>query len=802
MINKLFLRWIVLFGLCSTFALSAISADTLPEVDDFNSDTEGWTGANVSWNSSGKRLFINHDNFASKTYDFGVENANQIVSIELKVTEISSWENDDHLQVRVDGTTNGIPVLDETVNGTSEMHTFSAVLDKNGQLKMTITPNTSDNAEDIYIEKITISASANNYSKSYTPDFFLRKQLYAKGNMKMIGNTVLVAPTTQNSSTICTSYTNGSFIPNATNTNDEYYLCGYSVDGNQINATRSELNIPKTSKILWAGLYWQALIKTTDFSTSQTIKIRNDANGSNSYKSISPDRLYYMESGYSSTTAYSAFKDVTSLFTENGWVDGNYTVANIPVYEGKLSNLGTYGAWSLTVIYEDTSEQYRSFSVYDGWDRVSNSRDVTISPSGFYTPNRLLVTAEAKVSLFTAEGDKNIDGDTLETKNYRTNSSVTLPASSNNTFISTISGGGSRTPNAVNNQGIDIQTYEIGDLLEKKQTDMDFTLTSTGDVYWPSVIAFSTVLIAPELCYDYSFKQNGAYLKASNTGNQLPLLSGYISDAALETTIYIRNKDADILAQGLSFYTDVNTSMFNYINNSVETSNVNGSILIPRIPDATASCNYTTAGTTNIGCDSGADIRIGLGNGATGYGQYEGGSLSNKEFVYAKFSMDPVGVNRIADINQSLGLKLNYYIVPKTGATPIPYDYTFGDEIKLCPPSSGYAPTWGTFNVVDRNAPTYGAYSLPINNLHTQVSRKPFDVDVAAYGDDGSKTYNIRPTADINTTVLVEMIDNDAFHDANASCANPDSNVSQAIYVPLTITGGLTGDMTDLELRR
>ncbi|MDD3597864.1 hypothetical protein, partial [Sulfuricurvum sp.] len=34
--------------------------------------------------------------------------------------------------------------------------------------------------------------------------------------------------------------------------------------------------------------------------------------------------------------------------------------------------------------------------------------------------------------------------------------------------------------------------------------------------------------------------------------------------------------------------------------------------------------------------------------------------------------------------------------------------------------------------------------------------------------------------------------------DANASCANPDSNVSQAIYVPLTITGGLTGDMTDL----
>lgn len=800
-LNKLFLRWIAVFGMVMVFTVSAMG-DTLPQTDDFNTSIDGWGGtANVTWNSAGKRLFIDRDDIASKTYDFGVENANKIVSITLKATEIGTWESDDDIEIRVDGTNDGYKIIDDTVDGSNETYNFSAVLDKNGQLKMTIIPNTDDNSEDVYIEIITISASNNTYSKNYTPDFFLRKQLYAKGNMKMIGNTVLVAPrdngetgsaSSNNGNANCSTYTNGNFIEDATDTNDEYTLCGYSVDGTQTNATRSELNISKSAKILWAGLYWQALIKTDDFSTSQTIKIRNDLNGTNSYKSISPDRLYYVDSGYSSTTSYSAFKDVTSLFTSNGWVDGNYTVAGIPVYEGKLSDLGTYGAWSLVVIYEDSSstEQYRSFSVFDGWDRVSSSKDVTIRPAGFYTPNRFLTASEAQVSLFTAEGDKNIVGDKLETKNYRDNTPVVLPELSTNTFTSKISGGGSRTPNAANNQGIDIQTHEIGDLLEKKQTEMDFTLTSTGDVYWPSVIAFSTVLVAPELCYDYSFKQDGVYLNADNNGSQLPLLQGYISDSPIEVAIYLRNNEADIKAQGVSFYTDLNATVFNYINGTTQTSNVNSSQYIPR-SDQVGICNYDDPETTPIGCSSVANIRIGMGDGATGYSQNGAGELGDKDFVYAKFNIDPIGINGVQEVNQSLGLKLNYYIVPKTGASPIPYDYAFGTDIAMCPPADGYTPVWGIFNVVDHNANIVNG--LPANNLRTQVSRKPFAVDVATYEKNTDGKYTKVPTIDMNTTVMVEMIQIGGFHDINSTCFDPGRSISTPVFVKI---GNTSTDMT------
>jgi len=637
-------------------------------------------------------------------------------------------------------------------------------------------------------------------------DFTLRKQLYAKGNIKTIGNTILVNPTDSKNNNYCSTYTNGTFEDgDGSTSNAGYYLCGYSVDGSQTNATTSELDLPLGAKVIWAGLYWQSIVANGDWNSNMTIRFRKDGNA---YENITPDKLDYQEdSGHDGYTSYSAFKDVSSYFGENKWNEGNYTVSNIPVYEGYIPSLGTYGAWSLVAIYEVNGEKFRSFSVFDGWRVIQTASagteySYTIPVSGFYTPNRVLDSTAAKVSIFAAEGDayfgaSNDRRDVLSTINYNNGQVVNL-GTQYNTFNSSISGGGYRRPNLTNNFGIDIQSFDIGTYLQPKQTDMNFKFTTFQDTFWPSMIAFATELVAPQLCYDYSFKQDGHYLKADNNGSQLPLLTGYISEEPIETAIYLRNNEADIKAEGISFYTDVNATVFDYLNGTVATSNINGSVFIPRA-ETNGGCGYDDAATTPIGCNSGANIRIGIGGDATGYSQAGGGNLGDREFVYAKFSMDPIGVNGIVEVNQSLGLKLNYYIIPKTGATPIPYDYEFGTDIVMCPPSSGYSPAWGTFNVIDRNAGSYSSngQTLPTNNLRTQISRKQFAVDVAAYGKHTDNTYTIRPTADINTTVLVEMIDNDAFHDANASCANPDSNVSQAIYVPLTIRSGASGDMTD-----
>lgn len=642
-------------------------------------------------------------------------------------------------------------------------------------------------------KNVTITVSDAPVVTANYRDFELRTQLYAKGNMKTIGNTVLVAPS-PNSSADCSTYTNGAYLTTSTSANTDVTLCGYSVDGTQLNATTSELALPANSKVLWAGLYWQGMMKNS-VDTNMIVKIRQN-NGS--YVDIRPNVLNYADSGYNydgdNGISYAAFTNITHLFGNGKWNEGNYTVAGVPVIEGgEGSGLGTYGAWTLVAIYETPTERFRSFSVFDGWKKVTSSTDAVIDVSGFYTPNRILDTTAAKVSIFAAEGDLPYTGDQLVTKNYNTNATVNLQTIANNTFNSSVTGGGTRTPNPSNNFGIDIQSFDIGDLLMPKQTDMRFTLTSSLDVYWPSMIAFATELVAPELCYDYSFKQDGHYLKADNNGSQLPLLSGYVSDSPIEVAIYLRNNEADIKAQGVSVYSDVNASMFQYIPNTVQTSNINGSQYIPRT-NTTGACSYTDTDTTPIGCSDGSNIRIGVGKGATGYSQNGAGELGDREFIYAKFDMYPHGVNGISDINQSLGLSLNYYIVPKTGASPIPYDYEFGTDIAMCPPSSGYTPVWGTFNVVDRSASTL-ANGLPVNNLRTQVSRKPFYVDVAVYEknpSDGNK-YTKVPTMDINTTVLAEIIDNDAFHDANASCANPGSSLTDPIYVRISNT---STDMT------
>ena len=646
---------------------------------------------------------------------------------------------------------------------------------------------TASNGEGSSTKVVTINVTITP-SGAYDP-FSLRKQLYVKGNMKTIGNTVLVAPTTQNS-TICNTYTNGAFTVDASNRNDEYYLCDYKIDtttAGLTNSTKSELDITTTAKVLWAGLYWQALVANGTTLTTP-VKIRRDESGS-SYTDVSPKEVHYdVDSYVTGYTSYSAFADVTSTFTSNGWGKGNYTVANVPAVEGKIANLGTYGAWTLVIVYEDPTndaEKFRSFSIFDGWQQVKSGAPATIPVSGFYTPNRTMIDSESTVSVFTAEGDKNIDGDQLKTKNYNTNADVVLPSGSSNTFTSLVTGGAARTPNATNNQGIDIQTFNIGNLLTPKQTNMSFTFTSSQDVYWPSMIAVATVLLEPQMCYDYSLKQDGRFLTIDRS-NSYPVINQAISGSNLDLTIYLRNKEADINIDGLSVKADLNASNFTYTSGTViQTSNLNGSVLIPRgAPVNNPPCAYNQSSGNaigDLGCTGVVDdptkpddiLRVRKGNG----------TLGSEEFVFTQMTLKPTN-GSFSGINESLGLSADYYMTAGGTQIPIPNYILGSSNVPLCPSSADYVPAFGYFNVVERGT----AVGTNIkNNIKAKISRKSFDMDVA-FDSTPTTADNAVPTGDLNTTVLVDMIDADAFGDTNTSCRNPDANVTGQIFVPLTIT--------------
>jgi len=601
----------------------------------------------------------------------------------------------------------------------------------------------------IFLSSSLFSAITNGYR-----DFSIRHHVFYKGDLVSIGNSVLVPPTNQSSNT-CSTYTNGPYSTNVSGSNANYYLCGYKVDAGTTNSTTAELNLPAGATVQWAGLYWQALVKDNSFSTNMNIKIKKD---SGAYTTIGYDDIDYLSgSGKSGYTSYSAFKDITTMFTSNNWADGNYTVANIPVHQGKVDTLGTYGAWNLVVIYEDLSQaqKFRSFSVFDGWKVVkdaNNYRDVQIDLSGFYTPKETPINAN--IAVFVAEGDKHIYGDYLKTFNYNNSpaSSVNLMPSgeTSQTFNSSISGTYARTPKLVNNNGIDIQTHSIGNYLKTEQTDIEFHFTSNQDTYWPSVLAFSTELYVPEFCYDYAYSQQGIYFTEENDGSKNPEIVGsVIREEPVEVKFFIRNLvDSDIeVTDMLVNITDINTTQAKYISDSTKLAKKGN--LIPKALSDSADLN--------VGNDSNGDYIKGINVG----------EISSNDNFYVYYELNP----KQSELNMPMSVKANYNLVISNG-TIIPYSLSLKSDIPICSTSNFvYAPAKGIFNLVHNNYDPY--YNLP-----TQVTSREGNFKVKSLDPSDFET-----PKSVSTVVAVEMIDSSAFHDTNASCLEMASAISPRVWI-------------------
>ncbi len=598
-------------------------------------------------------------------------------------------------------------------------------------------------------------------------DFCLRRQTMLPGNMITTGNTILVAPyngvdENSNSSADCSTYTNGTYIDNATLSNDNYNLCAYHVGGpGTPAATVATVTMPdaNNSTVEWAGLYWQALVDDNVTLNGHSIRLKN---GSDTYETFTYDKLNYQSSGFSSTNAYSAFKDVTTILQTNNWKDGNYTVADIPVREGKISGLGTYGAWSLVIIYRNNSESIRSFTVFDGWrniDTGSGNNNVPIALSGFYTPKDGDINAS--VSVFAAEGDKHIAGDTLTVEDQTNgNAEVTLTTVSNNTFHSGIDGAGLRTPNPTNNQGIDIHTYQLGNVnggenvLAYEQSDLTFRFKTTGDYYWPSMLAFSTEVYTPSFCYDYAYKQNGVFFTEIN--NDLlrdPRITGFVTDGNdINVSLMILNReDSDVSAKNLKLsIEDINTTQAVYKRNTVSILNPNEVVPLV-VPDSSLI----------VADDFIKDIN---------YADVAG---TEKIFTYYTITPDlPSDLNH--EINISLNATFTYDLVlplPSGGEITIPsVSKAGGTNLPLCAVGGQYITKseWGIFNVVDN-----GIYSTgnEYYNIPTQVVNRVGDLAIVAYESNSSVADNTE-TPDLNSTTLigVDLIDASSYQSVTSAC--------------------------------
>jgi len=654
--------------------------------------------------------------------------------------------------------------------------TYTPDINYEGSDSFTYTVTDANGATDSATVTISIVNPASTHSDF--ADFTKRTSFFARGELVSIGNAWTVNP--QNYTiTTCNTYTTGPYVDPVSSNNADYYYCHYNIDGNQGEAaTQAELLIPPNSTIKWAGLYWQALTPHKDSYDDLSIKIRYDGDNA-SYQTVTATEVNYQanytsridpvgsSTGATSADLYSAFADVTELFQNQGWLDGNYTVATADVMEGNEDNFGVYGAWNLIVVYENNDASYKNFTIFDGWKQVSSSNnDVQIDIDGFYTPKTTPINA--KVAVFTAEGDYNIDGDKLKAIRQSdgieyeflnsNNSNLT-----NQTFSSYVHTDGVRSPSEQNNNGIDIQIFDIGtgteaNLLEPEQSSMEFHFTSTGDLYFPSVIAFATEVYAPKFCYDYAYQQQNIYFTEKNDGTKLPRIVGNVqTHEPIEVKVYIRNQvESDIEVNDMIVnVVDINTSQAKYIRDTTMLAN-NGDIIASPIPDSDL----------NVSDSYIKDIPI--------------GTIQSNDFFYLYYNLDPAQ----SDLNISLDVEADYTLTFDNGTT-IPYHLVLGENMSMCSSSDfKYSPAKGIFNIVHNDYynldTSHDGPDMSYYNLPTQVSSRVGNFKVLSMDPE-----NIDELKANSTIVAVDMIDASAFHDTNASCAELSSAITKRVWVQI-----------------
>ena len=350
----------------------------------------------------------------------------------------------------------------------------------------------SSDASNTYTTANALTVMVDQTTYTQTRNFTLRQSLNARGDIRLIGNTVLCKSSNGGSTGTCVA-------PGNNEANNAFYAIYNDIDSDESTTSSSsaDLSLPAGSKILWAGLYWQGQFPTnytTDKNSVKTIKFKRPGGA---YQSVTASQIDYIST---TNTPYQGFADVTSLMNVNA-PNGTYHIADLK------TKLGTsaYGAWSLSIMYEDANDNLKNMTEYDGFKAIYASGSTqTINVSGFRTP--LSGTVNSTFFIFGAEGDAAYAYEGLQIQNgsgVLTNIFNTLNPS-NNQFNSNITYKNayvtSRNPAWQNTAGIDIDTYDISGVLGNNQTSTQIKIIGNGgDQYYVGTFGFATQIYSPTI---------------------------------------------------------------------------------------------------------------------------------------------------------------------------------------------------------------------------------------------------------------------------------------------------------------
>ena len=226
--------------------------------------------------------------------------------------------------------------------------------------------------------------------------------------------------------------------------------------------------IPTGATITAAHLYWAGSGSTPDFTVTfegSTI--------------TAPVSRQYTADYVSTYNFFSGVADVTAQV--NIERNGTYSFSGLTVDTGDpyCPVEGVLAGWSLIIVYESPSEDFRVLNLYEGFETFRNS-SITLTPSNFRVPN----TVNGKYATLTWEGDNSINangenlvfnGTTLADANNPSGAQF----NSNSNIASIAPSSGSVNSNS---HGVDFDSFPINSLINPGDTSATATYSSGNDL--------------------------------------------------------------------------------------------------------------------------------------------------------------------------------------------------------------------------------------------------------------------------------------------------------------------------------
>lgn len=432
------------------------------------------------------------------------------------------------------------------------------------------------------------------------------------------------------------------------------------------NASKAKLTLPSDitgNKIVYARLYWQGHVKGSGTSYNSQTEYLNAIQDWNKITFKTPDgQIHHLTADINDTNwygwwgqygndgmrfFYQANVDVTNLVKQSYSSSQNiFTAGNVKSTEGKDSATlfllndawisgvyaGFWGGWSLFVVYERDHLVYpdtklKNIALYDGFDAMTPwttvpNKNITIDFNGFMTPK--VGAIDSKMAFLGFGGEKAIARDYFQISNQSKTIWYDLSNSensANNTFNDTISYLGSLLDiNKRYNPGIDLDTFDVSSYMTNSQSQTSLKLGGTysgsnADQNFPSMVAFSTQLYVPDMCYEENITKNG----------EVPTQI-YVGDT-LDFEVLISNK-SDQPASGVVIKRTFNDSL-EYERNSTFVKNSSGIFEYKTDAENDDTVKYL---------EMSNDLSLNLGTGAT---ILSGGSFAKDQNATFRFKFHP-----------------------------------------------------------------------------------------------------------------------------------------------------------------